>query len=128
GARGAAGACLVGSPAGAGARGWRAVRVVAGDLDARAARRQACAGADVIFHVAGRISAGRPDEFLRANRDGTANVLEAASRDPPRRFVLVSSLAAAGPTVRGQPLDASRPPPPVTAYGARQTGRAGPGG
>jgi nucleoside-diphosphate-sugar epimerase len=116
-ARGDAVTCLVRSPAKARALAWRDVRVVAGDLDDGAALRQACAGADVIFHVAGRISARRPDEFLRTNRDGTANVLEAASQDPPRRFVLVSSLAAVGPTVRGQPLDESRAPAPVTAYG-----------
>jgi len=116
-ARGDAVTCLVRNPAKARALGWTDVRVVRGDLDDGAALRQACAGAEVIFHVAGRISARHPDEFLRANRDGTANVLEAASLDPPRRFVLVSSLAAAGPTVRGQPVDETRPPSPVTPYG-----------
>src|SRR5262249_36025528 len=34
-----------------------------------------------------------------------------------RRFVFVSSLAAAGPTVPDQPIDESRPPSPVTDYG-----------
>src|SRR5207249_3028928 len=116
-ARGDAVTCLVRNPAKARALGWTDVRVVRGDLDDGAALRQACAGAEVIFHVAGRISARHRDDFLRANRDGTANVLEAASQDPPRRFVLVSSLAAAGPTVRGQPVDETRPPSPVTPYG-----------
>jgi nucleoside-diphosphate-sugar epimerase len=117
--RGDAVTCLVRSPAKTRALGWteHSVRVVPGDLDDPVALRQGCAGAEVIFHVAGRISARHPDDFLRANRDGTANVLEAASQDPPRRFVLVSSLAAAGPTARGQPLDESRPPSPVTPYG-----------
>src|SRR5207244_6136484 len=79
--------------------------------------RDGCADAQVIYHVAGRISARDADEFMRANRDGTANVLEAASDRPPHRFVLVSSLAAGGPTVPGKPIDEARPPSPVTPYG-----------
>src|SRR5205823_6323062 len=43
--------------------------------------------------------------------------LEAAAERPPRRFVLVSSLAAAGPTRPGAPVDETRPPSPVTPYG-----------
>src|SRR5207245_353781 len=78
-ARGAAVACLVRSPAKAAALGWTDVRLVPGDLDDAAALRAGCADADVIFHVAGRISARSPEEYLRANRDGTANVLEAAA-------------------------------------------------
>ncbi len=117
GARGDAVTCLVRNPAKAQALGWTGVRVVSGDLDDARALRDGCAGADVIFHVAGRISARDLDEFMRANRDGTANVLEAASQRPERRFVLVSSLAAGGPTVPGQPIDETRPPAPVTPYG-----------
>jgi nucleoside-diphosphate-sugar epimerase len=90
---------------------------VHGDLDDTGALRDGCAGADVIYHVAGRISARGLDEFMRVNRDGTAHVLEAASQRPPRRFVLVSSLAAAGPTLPGAPVDETRPPSPVTPYG-----------
>jgi nucleoside-diphosphate-sugar epimerase len=116
-ARGDSVTCLVRSPAKAAALGWTDVRVVRGDLDDAAALRDGCAGADVIYHVAGRISARDLHEFMRANRDGTANVLEAAAERPPQRFVLVSSLAAAGPTVPGAPIDETRPPSPVTPYG-----------
>ena len=116
-ARGDQVTCLVRNAAKAQALGWTDVRLVRGDLDDAAALRDGCAGAEVIYHVAGRISARDLDEFMRANRDGTANVLEAAAPGPPRRFVLVSSLAAAGPTVPGQPIDETRPPSPVTPYG-----------
>ncbi len=116
-ARGDQVTCLVRNAAKAQALGWTDVRLVRGDLDDAAALRDGCAGADVIYHVAGRISARDLDEFMRANRDGTANVLEAAAQEPLRRFVLVSSLAAAGPTVPGQPIDETRPPSPVTPYG-----------
>ena len=118
-ARGDTVTCLVRNAAKAEALGWTDVRLVRGDLDDAAALRAGCAGAEVIYHVAGRIGARDLDEFMRANRDGTANVLEAAAQvaGPPGRFVLVSSLAAAGPTVPGQPIDETRPPSPVTPYG-----------
>jgi nucleoside-diphosphate-sugar epimerase len=116
-ARGDTVTCLVRSPAKAQALGWTDVRLIRGDLDAAAALREGCAGADVIYHLAGRISARDLSDFMRANRDGTANVLEAASDRPPQRFVLVSSLAAAGPTVPGRPIDETRSPAPVTPYG-----------
>jgi dihydroflavonol-4-reductase len=109
--------CLVRSSAQAHALGWTDVRLIPGDLDAPAALREGCAGADVIYHVAGRISARNLREFLAVNRDGTARVLEAAQAAPPRRFVQVSSLAVGGPTVPGQPIDEGRPPQPVTSYG-----------
>jgi len=116
-ARGDQVTCLVRNAAKAQALGWTDVRLVRGDLDDAAALRDGCAGAEVIYHVAGRISARDQDEFMRANRDGTANVLEAAARASRGRFVLVSSLAAAGPTVPGTPIDEARPPSPVTPYG-----------
>lgn len=116
-ARGDAVTCLVRNGAKVRALGWSDVRVIPGGLEDAAALREGCAEADVIYHVAGRISARDPDEFMRANRDATANLLEAASSRSPRRFVLVSSLAAAGPTVPGHPIDETRPPSPVTPYG-----------
>lgn len=116
-ARGDAVTCLVRTPAKAAALGWRDVRVVRGDLDDAAALREGCAGADVIYHVAGRIAGRDLNEFMVANRDGTANVLEAAAEHPPQRFLLVSSFAAAGPSAPGAPIDERRPPAPVTDYG-----------
>lgn len=77
--RGAEVRCLVRNPAKALALGWRDVRLVRGDLDDARALAEGCAGADVVFHVAGRISARDLREFMRTNRDGTANVLEAAA-------------------------------------------------
>ena len=116
-ARGDEVTCLVRNAAKVQAHGWSDVRVIRGDLDDAAALAQGCENAEVIYHVAGRISARDLDEFMRANRDGTANVLEAAGSAWPGRFVLVSSLAAGGPTTPGQPIDESRPPSPVTPYG-----------
>ena len=116
-ARGDEVTCLVRSPAKATLRAWSGVRLVRGDLDDAAALRDGCWGADVIYHLAGRIAARSLAEFMRANRDGTAKVLDAAAAQPPRRFILVSSIAAAGPTRPGEPIDETRPPRPVTPYG-----------
>ena len=108
---------LVRTPARAAGLAARGVRLVQGDLDALPALRQAAEGTEVIYHVAGRVAARNDAEFLQANRDGTANLLAAAQERGAPRFVLVSSLAAAGPTVRGVPLSGGEPPRPVTAYG-----------
>lgn len=111
--------CLVRSPERTRDLGWTGVRLIQGDLTSAQALRQGCNGADIVYHVAGRISARNLGEFLAVNRDGTARVLEAAgaSPTPPRRFVHVSSLAVGGPTRPGEPIDESRAPQPVTGYG-----------
>ena len=109
--------CLVRSPAKARALAWTNVRAIAGDLTSAAALREGCAGADVVYHVAGAISARSTDEFMVLNRDNTANVLEAAEAESTERLVYVSSVAAAGPNPPGQPVDEQRKPQPVTAYG-----------
>jgi len=98
--------------------GWGPeVRLVSGDLDDEGPLRAGCAGADIVYHVAGRIAARSAAEFMATNRDGTANVLEAARDGGARRLLFVSSLAVAGPTTPGHPIDETRPPMPVTDYG-----------
>ena len=93
------------------------VRVVNGDLHDTAGLERAVRDQDVVYHVAGVVAARNEAEFLRSNRDGTRNVLTAAERQGRPRFVLVSSLAAAGPAPRGAPLSGTESPHPVTAYG-----------
>jgi dihydroflavonol-4-reductase len=95
----------------------REVRVVRGDLHDIAGLERAVRDQDVVYHVAGVVAARDESDFLRSNRDGTRNVLTAAEREGKPRFVLVSSLAAAGPAPRGAPLSGTEPPRPVTAYG-----------
>jgi dihydroflavonol-4-reductase len=95
----------------------RGVRVVSGDLHDTAGLERAVRDQDVVYHVAGVVAARDEAEFFRANRDGTDNLLTAAERQGRPRFVLVSSLAAAGPAPRGAPLSGTEPPHPVTGYG-----------
>jgi nucleoside-diphosphate-sugar epimerase len=108
---------LVRNPSKAGLLTSLGVRLERGDLHDHAALTRAAAGQDVVFHVAGAVAA--PDEaaYMSGNRDGTANVVRAAERSGAPRFVLVSSMAAGGPAVRGHPRRGDEPSRPVTAYG-----------
>ena len=117
-ARGDSVTALARRPALAELLGWgNDVRLLKGGLDDEAVLRQGCAGMDVVYHVAGKIAARDMAEFMATNRDGTANVLEAARDGGARRFLFVSSLAVSGPTEPGRPIDETRPPAPVTDYG-----------
>lgn len=109
--------CLVRSPAKAEALGWRDVTIIRGDMSDRRALAEGCAGADVIFHVAGLIVARNLDHFMSANRDATGTLLEVAAEHRPGRFVYVSSQAAGGPNRPGNPREESEPPQPVSDYG-----------
>jgi dihydroflavonol-4-reductase len=93
------------------------VRVVAGDLHDLTALTRAVEGQDVIYHVAGVVAAASEADFFAANRDGTANLVAAAEGIGQPRFVLVSSMAAVGPSAKGQPRLGDEPVQPVTAYG-----------
>lgn len=116
--RGDAVTALVRSPGKAALLNALPVRQIKGDLHDSAALAAAVAGQDLIYHVAGLIAARSEAEFLRGNRDGTANLLTAASMSGGTpRLVLVSSMAAGGPSPIGKPLDGTQPPAPVTQYG-----------
>jgi nucleoside-diphosphate-sugar epimerase len=93
---------------------------VRGSLEDAASLRAAVAGVEVVVHGAGLVKARRPSEFHEVNAGGTLRLLEAceAARPRPRRFVLVSSLAAQGPSPDGRPLPEGAPARPVSHYGA----------
>ncbi|MDH4044393.1 MAG: NAD(P)-dependent oxidoreductase [Gemmatimonadota bacterium] len=110
--------CLVRSPAKAeGLFADRRPRLVQGAIDDGAAIRAGSAGCEVVFHVAGITSARARREFFAVNEGGTIAVLGHVPRTI-KRFVCVSSLAAAGPTRPGVPLEGHERASPVTHYGA----------
>ena len=108
---------LVRSPGKASRLRELSVREVSGDLHNLPALRTASAGQDIIYHVAGAVAARDEAAFRRANAEGTANLLAAASSEGRPHFVLVSSMAAAGPAETGRPLTGTEPARPVTQYG-----------
>ena len=96
------------------------VEVVRGDLTGDGSLAQAVAGVDWVFHLAGALKGFSQEELLRVNRDGTKRLVEACAAHTPdlSRFVLVSSLAAAGPSASGGlPRTEDAPPAPLTWYG-----------
>jgi len=76
-------------------------------------------GCATLFHVAGATRAGSADAYLHANEDITRRLVRACRRSGAagERFVLVSSLAAAGPSAPGRPRTEDDPPAPVSPYG-----------
>jgi len=76
------------------------------------------ADVDYIVHNAGLTKTSNYDNFFLVNHVGTENLLNAAKKNGSlKKFILISSLAAVGPSKRGFPLDESASPHPLTAYG-----------
>lgn len=96
--------------------GLPAAAVVETELDGGPRLRDAAAGAGVVVHLAGAVRACSRRELDAANVDATTRLLEVLPAHA--RFVLVSSLAAAGPSVDGartsEPAAACAP---VSHYG-----------
>jgi len=74
---------------------------------------------DYIFHLAGLTKASSWQEFYTANVIGTENIVDVALKNNPdlKRFIHISSLAAAGPCDDGKPKCENSPVNPVSAYG-----------
>ena len=94
-------------------------QLIACDVDDSAgiARAIASSNARFVFHLAGRVRALRPGDFMRVNAGGVEAVAQACTEQPDRPvLVLVSSLAAAGPSGE-RPTVECDPPAPVSDYG-----------
>jgi nucleoside-diphosphate-sugar epimerase len=114
--------CLVRDPVRAAAAGLPAASLCRGDLadPGGGGLRTAVDGAGLVLHLAGTLKGHRAADYDLVNVDGTARLLAAiaAAARPGAHVVLVSSLAAAGPSVDGAtsalPPDRARP---VSWYG-----------
>ena len=74
---------------------------------------------DYIFHCGGIVRARTENDFLRVNYSGSKNLLEVCKQQNPnlKRFVYVSSQAAAGPAFDGIPITETIPAKPISNYG-----------
>lgn len=92
-----------------------------GDVTDETSLQAAVTGVDAVIHAAGLVKARRFTDFNTVNADGTLKLLNATFQHNPslQRFILVSSLAAIGPSLTGQPLteNSAQTPHPVTFYG-----------
>ncbi|MBI3578161.1 MAG: NAD-dependent epimerase/dehydratase family protein [Ignavibacteriales bacterium] len=74
--------------------------------------------ADYIFHIAGVTKAKQKKDFFEGNATTTQNLLEAAKNSTRlKKFCLVGSLTAVGPSENGLPFDEEAPCNPITTYG-----------
>jgi nucleoside-diphosphate-sugar epimerase len=95
------------------------VELAYGAVEDKDAVARAVEGIDAVVHSAGLVKARRPEDFAATNVEGTRILLEASldRRTEVRRFVLVSSLTAHGPSHDGEPVPLFHNPVPVTHYG-----------
>jgi dihydroflavonol-4-reductase len=94
----------------------RNIDTVKGDLFDLKALKQGLEDCDVVYHCAGVVKAPNPQAFVRGNVESTENVLRLAIRMKVPKVVILSSLAAVGPS-NGRPLTEADPMKPVTNYG-----------
>ena len=89
------------------------------DLRDHGALREAVRGVDAVIHLGGLTRARSLGAFREVNVDGVAGLVAACRAEVPglRRFVLVSSIAAAGPGTPESPRREGDPCEPVTPYG-----------
>ena len=96
------------------------VKLVIGDLRDPDSLEPAVKGATYIFHLGAELYTISRQRFLDANTTGTENLLRAAvkyARSSLKRFLFVSSQAAAGPAPGTEPItEIHEPGPPVSWY------------
>ncbi|MDX1638593.1 MAG: NAD-dependent epimerase/dehydratase family protein [Balneolaceae bacterium] len=91
---------------------------VPGDLHDIPALKNALVGVDVVFHAAGLVKAPEWQQYERANVEATEHLLRVAQKQGVKKIVVLSSLAAAGPSPdHGGPVTEEDPMRPVSMYG-----------
>jgi len=94
------------------------VELAYGDLQDRAGLAAAMEQVDTVYHLAGVTKSFRAHELWQANDLGARNVTEACARSAnPPRLIVVSSLAAAGPSHGARHRTERDAPAPVSQYG-----------
>ncbi len=79
---------------------------------------------DYVYHIAGLIKGVSSQDYFQVNQYGTLYLLKAALQKNPqlKRFVLVSSVAAAGPSSSLKPKTETDSETPVSVYGKSKLG------
>jgi len=94
-------------------------RLVYGDVTSQESLRRAVAGKEYVYHAAGLVKARSQWAFDRVNFSGTAKLLWACRicGVQLKRFVLISSQSAGGPSPDSTPVTEEDSPRPVSLYG-----------
>lgn len=103
----------------------RQLRVISGNVEDGDHVMNACRGMDVVFHLAALIaipySYAAPRSYLRANVEGTLNVLEAVRRLGAGRLIHTSTSEVYGTALR-EPIDENHPLQGQSPYSASKIG------
>lgn len=89
---------------------------IKGDLNNLSVLKKAVKDVDVIFHIAGRVKAPTYEQLENANVDASENLLRIAQKEGVPKVVVLSSLAAVGPSTNG-PVTEDEPMNPISSYG-----------
>lgn len=89
---------------------------VNGDLHSIHEIEKALHGVDVIFHIAAIVKAPDQKKYDYANVDATENMIRLSKKCGIKKLVILSSLAAAGPSY-GSPRTEEDPAQPISMYG-----------
>jgi len=89
---------------------------ISGDLDSIKVIDRALKDTDTLFHLAAIVKAPSRKEFLHANVQATENLIRLAQKNNVHKLVILSSLAAAGPS-NNEPLKEDAEMKPVSMYG-----------
>jgi dihydroflavonol-4-reductase len=89
---------------------------VKGNLHDLTALREGMGGVDIVYHIAGVVKAPSQKIFDQANVAATENILRLAMKLKIPKLVVLSSLAASGPSF-SRPVTEEDPLMPVTMYG-----------
>ena len=89
-----------------------------GDINHPESLEEVVSETDYVIHNAGLVKAQSRKQFHEVNVEGTRNIMGASLGNKRlKKFILISSLAAAGPSRPGHPLTEDLPPAPITEYG-----------
>ena len=74
---------------------------------------------DIVIHLAAIIAGKDEADYIQTNYESVKDFVECLDRQSwkPKHFLFASSLAAGGPTTRGNPIDETMEPKPVDHYG-----------
>lgn len=74
---------------------------------------------EFVFHLAGITKACKPADYYTVNQQGTASLLRTLQSQNRnlKRFILLSSQAASGPSNDGPPVKENQAPAPLSPYG-----------
>jgi nucleoside-diphosphate-sugar epimerase len=108
---------LVRDPGRAGELRQLGAELVRGDVSRPESLLAAVPDVDVVVHLAGLVKAVTREELFAVNAEGTRALAQTAARTKGTKFVLVSSLAAAGPSTPTRRRVETDRPAPVSIYG-----------